>query len=190
MPNIEINLNQRLQGLLFYTRYIINCEANKDAVQSAIEPVLAARAAIQTPDVEYLDASYRELDNPAGISGFLQLEYQRGAFDGHTAPPANFLNMQFGKLVGRPANHRVRGYPITELTENGIFNLNSTGDADPSEADTGTTGTTDPISSFGSNLVAYGTTVVANCLDSIGRHAFSGYSSRVSTGSKPIRRSV
>jgi len=183
----SVTLNQRLGGLLFSSVYTIAADQSV-AVQAAFDIVLAARAQIQTADVEYLNAFARNEVNGWGV--YLSLVAERGTYDGHTAPYSNFLCLTLSHVTGRRrTTERIRGYPVTELTEDTVFNVNDAGDTDLTQSDT--SGTTEPgtTTSYGALLVAYLDSRVQHTVNADGI-AFVGYSTRVATGSKKIHRSV
>jgi len=188
MPNYGISLNQRLQGLLFTTRYYILAE-DEATLQSEFTTLMQARAALQTQDVEYLNAlAWNETVQPVAYID-LALPYVRGENDGHTAPSANFLTIVYHDSVGGRTSERVRGYSINELTEDSIFSIDDSGSTDPVEPDSGADAVT-TVHPYGIIVRDYVGVRISGAWLSGKRHVLKSFSTRVSTGSKQIKRVV
>jgi hypothetical protein len=150
---------------------------------------MQARAAIQTADVEYLNAlAWDETVQPV-VYIDLSLPYARGEYDGHTAPSANFLTIVFHDAVGGRTTERIRGYSINELTEDSIFSIDDAGSSDPVEHDTGSDDA-DVAHPYGIAVRDYCGVRISGSWLSGKRHVLKSFSTRISTGSKQIKRVV
>lgn len=190
MAMFLVTMTERLQGLIFHNAHIISAtSADPAIVLEAFLPVFEARRAIQTPDVEYISAIATEVNSTNENSVYLNLPSTNGSYDGHTAPPSNFLLCMLSTIGYRPSRIAIRGFAVTELTENGIFNVGSGGDSDQLEADSGnaTDTLTDP---YGGLIAAYLLSVKTNCYHRPGYVNYASYSSRVTIGNKQVKRTI
>jgi hypothetical protein len=180
----EVNLQQKLGSLLFNTVYYVN-DNNVDSIQTAFTSILSARAAIQTQDVQYLSATATEVGTINPVTQALTLAFPQGTGTGATAPVANFLVFKLYHATGRYSTQRMRGYVVNELTEDTVFNLDYSGDVDPSQS----TITGSVVTSYGIAIRAYLDTLVLNTTSRDGR-LVSSYSTAVTSGYQSIRRSI
>jgi hypothetical protein len=182
-----VNLQQKMGSLLFNTVYYIN-GTTAEQVQTNFDALLTARAEIQTVDVEYLSATATQqgVVNPVIIN--LNLVASQGAATGATAPAGMFLTFRKSHNTGRQSSERLRGYVINELTEASVFGLDFGGDSDQPDGD-GATATIPGRTAYGLAIIEYLSSQISSCVSVDGR-VVTGYSRRVSTGYRPIRRAI